>query len=114
MDHIGKKNITMSPTDWKIIMFDHKGVKTMNVIWILSIFFIHIKSENCGHEKNMKCKGYNMYNQNQFKAFQNTFYQFLNEPLMYPPKDSMYLRLISKSRNTKESKICNVNPCTKS
>jgi len=37
-DHIEKENTTISLMDWKIIMFDHEGVKTMKwVIWSLSI-----------------------------------------------------------------------------
>jgi len=38
-DYMGKENIAISLMDWKIIVFDHKGVKIVKVIWSLSILF---------------------------------------------------------------------------
>jgi len=34
-DYIGKENTTISLVDWKIIMFNYKGDKTLKVIWSL-------------------------------------------------------------------------------
>ncbi len=44
-DHMGKENTTISLMGWKIIIFDHEGVKTLNVIWSLSILLSHVNSK---------------------------------------------------------------------
>jgi len=44
-DHMGKENTTISLVDWKLIMFEHKGVKIVKVICCLSILFSHVKSK---------------------------------------------------------------------
>jgi len=31
--------------EWKIIMYDHEGVKIVKVMWSLSIFFLQVKSK---------------------------------------------------------------------
>jgi len=46
-----KENTTVSLMDWKIIMFDHEGVKIAKVIWSLSILFSHVKSKNWSPKK---------------------------------------------------------------
>jgi len=56
-DSIGKANTTMSLMDWKIIMFDHKGVKITKVIWSLSILLLNDKTKKLVTKKNMKLKG---------------------------------------------------------
>jgi len=37
MKHTGKENTTISLIDWKILMFDHKDVEIVKVIWTLFI-----------------------------------------------------------------------------
>jgi len=57
-DHMGKENTIISLMDWKIIMFDHEDIKTVKVIWSLSIFFPHVKSKKWSPKK-YELKGYN-------------------------------------------------------
>jgi len=60
-DDMGKENTTISLIDWKIIMFDHEGVKTTKVIWSLSILFLHVKPKIDITKKN-EVKAHNMHN----------------------------------------------------
>jgi len=72
-DHIGKENTTISLVDGKIIMFDHESVKTMEVIWSLSIYFSGVKSKKVVTQK-YEDKGLNMHSPLEF---------FLNEFMMW-------------------------------
>jgi len=53
-------NCPLSLMDWKIIMFDHEGVKTMKVIWSLSIFFSRVKSKIKVIQNKYEVEGHNM------------------------------------------------------
>jgi len=61
--------------DWKIVMFDHKGVKIAKVIWSLLILFLHVKSKKLVTKK-YEVKGSNMHNPYWFMASQNLLYNF--------------------------------------
>jgi len=56
-DYMRKENTTISLIDWKIMMFNHEGVKITKVIWSLSILFSHVKTKKNGHPKDMRLKG---------------------------------------------------------
>ena len=66
-------NTTISFKDWKIIMFDHEGVKITKAIWRLFILFPHLKFKDLITQK-YKVKGCIMHNYNQIIASQNLFY----------------------------------------
>ena len=54
-DHLEEKK-TLSFTDWKLIMFDHEGIKIAKVTWSLSIQFSKVKSKKLVTKKNMRLK----------------------------------------------------------
>jgi len=96
-DHIGKENTTISLVDWKLIMFDHEGVKTAKWFEVFQFFFHMSNLKRLSPKKN-KVKGHNVHNPNQFMASQNLLYIFLNEfQMWFFLQDLVYLRLISKS-----------------
>jgi len=94
---IGKENITISLIEWKIIMFDHEGIKTTKVMWSLSLLFLQVKSKKLVTKKIMRLKGLTciipinlwllkIYSKNFLKEFWMWFFL----------QDLVYLRLIFK------------------
>jgi len=77
-NHKRKENTTISLMDWKIIMFNHEGVKTMKArVWKWFEVFqssIHMSNLKCWLPKKYEGKGPNMHNPNQFMASQNPLY----------------------------------------
>jgi len=72
-DHIGKKNIILM--DWKVIIFDHEGFKTMKVIWSLSIHFLHDKCKIILMEIN-EVKGDNLQSNTIYNISKSTLQFF--------------------------------------
>jgi len=87
-DHIGKENITISLMDWKIITFDHEGVKTtknFNSFFCMSI----LKNWSL---KKYEVIGLSMHKPNQFMVFQNLFYNFFKwiSNVISSPRSSVF------------------------
>jgi len=61
-DHLGKENTTISLMDWKIIMFDHEGVKTKNGFQVFQSFF-HMSNLKSWAPKKYEDKRPDMHNQ---------------------------------------------------
>ncbi len=79
--------------DWKIIMFDREVVKTMNVIWSLSILFSPTSNLKNWSPKKYKVKGHNMHNSNQFMVLQNLLYKFFkwtSNFIFFPPSPTVF------------------------
>jgi len=81
--------------DWKIKMFDHKGVKFVKVVWNFQwLFYMIFYWSSIKYE----VKRHNMDSFNQFMASRNLLYNFFNEFLMWVfVQDLVYLSLISKN-----------------
>jgi len=77
-DHMGKENTTISQVmDWNFIMFDHKGVKIVKVIWSLSFFFLHVKLKK-PITKKYDVQGHNIHIPINLRLFKIYFTNFLN------------------------------------
>jgi len=82
---------------WKIIVFNHEGVKIAKLSWSLSILFSHVKSKSWS-PKNMKLKDLTPITPINLWFLKIYTTIFLNELLMWLfLQDLVYLRLISKS-----------------
>jgi len=93
-NQIEKENTTILLMDWKIIMFDHEGVKIAKVIFF-SFHRLNLKSWS---PKEYEGKGSYMHNPINLWVLKIYSRIFLNEFLMwFYLQDLLYLRPISKS-----------------
>jgi len=107
-DHIGKENITISLANWKIIMFDHKGVKTVKKFQF-SFCMSTLKSWSLKKHEVIGLACTTLINSWLFKIYSTIF---LNEFLMW-----FFLQDLGsfpRALNTTGSQNCNGYPCTKS
>jgi len=105
---MGKENITISLTDWNIIMFDHEGVKTRKKFqFSFCMSTLNFLSQVIGSS---------MHNPNQFTFFQNLFYNFFKwiYNVIFSPRSNVFEAHFQEPLNTTGSHDCNGYPCTKS
>jgi len=102
-DHIGKENITIPLTDWKIIMFDHEGIKTMKT----SQFSFCMSILKSWSLKEYEAIGPSMHNPNQFMVFQNLFYDFYKwiSNVIFSPRSSVFEAHFQEPSTLQEVKI---------
>jgi len=116
LEIIWKKNTTILLLDWKITIFDHEGVKTVKVIWNLSIIFSHVKFEIEVTKKIWGKRALHVWLQSIYNLSKSTLITFLNEFLMwFFLQELVYLRgSFPRAFNTTQSQDCNGHLCTKS
>jgi len=96
-DHLGKENATISLMDWKIIMFDHEGVKLQKWVEVFQSSF-HMSNLKIWSPKNFRLKGLTCITPINLRLLKIYSTIFLNEFLMcFFLQDLVYLRLILKS-----------------